>query len=442
MQEKAPEVHILKSMQPQSMKSQDVEDRLVSPVIDERVEMYNGYEELMWQQFLEAEADSVEEEYMASELAKVYLLNTSQKLSSPDPTRRSPNRDLWAERYTNSSTELYEAPAVPFVQQIAAIELAELSGKSGEYVDEVNAFYQMLSERTHEVEAIDRESLLQLGQEQVGRLSEAFREVNNGWFNYLEENRKDVYSAAELRDMFSELVSIGLQNDSGWEDWVVVLAEGENQVRTVATDKEIMVGADRAQVSHDEAVCLVAHELGVHAQRAVNGEKIDHSLLKGFWGNADIEESFGIFSERLMSGKTPAKARDRYVDIALALGVVPGEQLTRPELIELATKRALARKEIRGEAVTQDTIDSETGKAETHVNRIFRGGDGRTGKTPAVLTKDVIYYPAQFEDYLARELELGKEPSEVLQFLLQGKFDPTNPNHVAHLERLKQQPIE
>lgn len=430
---KIPAIKILAAMSPLEVDGEG----LVSPNIDKSVEKYHEYEQLAWKKYLNAEDGSLEEIGATRTLARIHLLKTSQKLSSSDVSYRSPERDTWAQRFTEASAELYQPPQLPFVQKIVHEQFEEFSTHSGSFTAGVTESYGVLlsmMDAVEDYEGAPDETLLTLGESAVRDLSGVFIEKNADWFTYLAENGEDSYSPEELQRLFSELIELRRSTDERWDGWTAELTPDKDTVSVLATDKVVSIGENRANATLEEAIGLVAHELGVHAQRSINGKEISEKLSKGLSGYIDIEESLGIFAELLVTGKMPAKAEDRYVDIALAMGVIPGIQLSRTELIDFSLNRSLARIEISGGDITPELVKQELKKSKTHVNRIFRGGDGQDSEVPAVFTKDAIYYPAVLEDYMARQIQEGKSPEEILGYLLQGKFDPTNPSHVAYLE--------
>lgn len=431
MSEKIPSPLILKSMRPEEGEN----NRLISPEIDDRVEEYGRYESDAWNQFLDAQEGSVDEESLARKLAKIYLLKTSQKLSSPESYRRSVDRETWAQRFTESSSELYPRPELPFVESIVRDEVQTFAEHEGSYVDEINGFYASLSEKLPPETSMESADLERLTERQVAELAGAFFEAHGDWFDYIDTLDKQTYAPPELTNLFNKLIKIRSESDPAWQGWHAELIKDKDTVSVVGSKKVILVGAERTEMTRDEVLGLVAHELGVHAQRSVNGHKKSKALGGGYAGYIDVEESLGILAERFVTGHLPDKAKDRYLDIALAMGTIPGVQMSRVELIELATNRSLARRQISGEIIDEETIESETKKAKTHINRIFRGGDGLSGEKQAVFTKDSIYYPAILEDYLAGAVG-EKTPREVIDFLLQGKFDPTNPSHLRKLEEV------
>lgn len=430
---KIPAIKILAAMSPREADGEG----LVSPNINESVEEYREYKELAWRKYLDAEEDSLEEIGAARTLARIHFLETSQKLSSPDVSYRSPNRHTWAQRFTEASAELYQPPQLPFVRKIVDEQFKEFSAYSGTFTDDVTESYGTLLNAIDVVEEHEHtpgEMLLTLEEGAVRDLSDVFIEKNEDWFTYLAENGQDAYTSEELQRLFSELIELRTSTDERWADWTAELAPDKDIVSVLGTNKTVSIGENRADATLEEVIGLVAHELGVHAQRSINGKEISEKLSKGLSGYIDVEESLGIFAELLATGKMPDKAEDRYVDIALAMGTIPDIQLSRTELIDFSLNRSLARIEMSGASVTPEVVEQELKKSKTHVNRIFRGGDGKDSQVPAVFTKDAIYYPAVLEDYMARQIQEGKDPEEVLHYLLQGKFDPTDPSHIAYLE--------
>lgn len=427
-------VAILKAINPQELG----DGRLVSPNIDGFVDKHADSENLRWERLANLEEGSLEEAAVINGLANLYLLKTSQKLSSPDPSKRSPNREFWAARFTEASSEIYAPPEISFIELIVEEEIEEFDGVEGEYIDSVRDFYQKLQqglERIDQDSASNTERMRQIKPEDLRVIADWFYRTNKDWFEHLEVNRQDTYTPEDMVKLFNDLLEIRSQTDSRWSDWKSVIRKNGSAVSISGSSKKLFVGENRASASHKEILGLVAHELGIHAQRSINGSEISDEMATGLRGYLNTEESLGVFAERLVNGETPAKARDRYLDIALGLGMIPGIELSRSELIEISTNRAMARKELYGQDTSKEAVKVETHKAQDHVNRIFRGGDGLNGESNAIFTKDAVYYPAAIEGFIARQIEEGYDPESVFIFLTQGKFDPTNQSHIDYIKK-------
>jgi hypothetical protein len=165
-------------------------------------------------------------------------------------------------------------------------------------------------------------------------------------------------------------------------------------------------------------------------------------MAKGLPGYLDFEEGLGVFFEYLATGLVPDKTMDRYVDIALATGAINGLTLSRDELIKIGISREAARASARHQPEQDEAKMRKSVVA--HVNRLFRGGSGRpvldqNGAIIAqpVFNKDLVYYEGfvKVRDFVTRQLSAGISASELLDYLLSGKFDATSPEHTAYLAR-------
>lgn len=145
------------------------------------------------------------------------------------------------------------------------------------------------------------------------------------------------------------------------------------------------------------------------------------------------------FIEAFINGQMPRRAKDRYVDIAFALGEIRGVKLGRDELSAPGLDRALARSIAGGEEVTRTQVREMLSAIKVHVHRIFRRGDGLEGAFASVFTKDALYYPAHLEGYIKKRLQAGDSPEDILRFMLQGKFDPGNNLHLQAMQEMAEE---
>jgi hypothetical protein len=128
------------------------------------------------------------------------------------------------------------------------------------------------------------------------------------------------------------------------------------------------------------------------------------------------------------------------MDIALAKGLVGDRVFTRDEIIQIGIERSVARNLEEGNVAPD--LDKISKEVSDHVNRIFRGGTGETkrlasGKqVQAVYSKDSVYYGGYFQalSYVNQQVKLGVSMSDIVDFLLHGKFDATNPEHVSYVK--------
>ena len=82
------------------------------------------------------------------------------------------------------------------------------------------------------------------------------------------------------------------------------------------------------------------------------------------------------------------------------------------------------------------TVEDIEKEVYAHVNRIYRGSLG--DESIGIFTKDISYHKGFVEmgRYMQAQIDNGKSIEEVLDFLLTGKFDPTNMQHIAHMNKI------
>jgi hypothetical protein len=245
---------------------------------------------------------------------------------------------------------------------------------------------------------------------------------------------KDEFTPNDLEDLFKKALDWLKDNDDPkWSEWSVVSKDGTS-LSVDTTERKIEIASRRETASLKDTRGLIAHELLVHCLRAKNGYKTgDKRLATGLPGYLDTEEGLGILAEAAITGELPDKAHDRYIDIALAAGVVDGVQRSRQAVFQISYDRQLIRAQLRGDKAS---IASLIPRVWSHVDRIYRGGPGDNfGTRQAVFTKDIAYYVGykRMAAYITKQLDDGKSASEVFAYLSQAKFDPTNPKHIERL---------
>lgn len=256
---------------------------------------------------------------------------------------------------------------------------------------------------------------------------------------YMQTKYNDVYEALGLSDapeeippsILAERFEAGLRalqtKDPAWNDWAIELVEDSGSLGVNKSDKKVLIGARHAHIHPQQLKALFTHEVPVHGLRAVNGEK-HHKLLKsGLPGYTNSEEGLGIFMEYAVTGVLPERNIDRYLDIAYALGQIDGKQHTRAELLELAMARAIRRNEFSPSPLSLEDIEKEV---YSHVNRIYRGSQGN--EYVGIFTRDIAYHVGfmSIGAYITKQLESGTSFEALMEFILLGKFDPTNEAHV------------
>ncbi|MBL8158933.1 DUF1704 domain-containing protein [Candidatus Saccharibacteria bacterium] len=347
---------------------------------------------------------SLEEEAAAQQLANLYLLQTARRATEtiredhPDDQAQAA---IWAERYTQASSEIYGVPEAEIASRLAAeqaIGLQRLAGEAGAddalrtHYAELNERYGLYDDTVESAEALFAEVAETVGTHMMSKYEKAFAALDL-------EGGEDQIGPADIADKIENAIqALADHDDPDWSGWTVERNDDKDSLSVVAADKKIIVGMKRASVTATQLKGLLGHEVLVHAKRGVNGSKVN------------------------------------YVDISLALGTLGNKPLTRPELLEFAMTRALLRNEIEEKKKPVEQIESEV---YAHVNRIYRGtrGDQYSG----VFTKDISYHQGfiKMGQFITERLEGGDSVDDIMDYLLLGKFDPTNERHLAKLKELE-----
>jgi hypothetical protein len=396
MAEKTPKVLILGPITPTTDSIR--EDTLQYAKLQSAVDTHTPHEYQRIREFWDTEEDSLVERGAAQQLAAQYLLMGSLALNT---AQQPESKELWSSRYTQATSELYGIPDVNLARHL------------------------------HEAR-------------QHGEKEWPFEEVAKRVGEYLSNKYADVYAALDLENAPDEITpddlatrfesgmkTLAESHDPAWNSWTVERSEEKDSLSVKGSDKHVLVGMKRANVRPEQLKALFTHEVLVHGLRAVNGEKYTSELKSGLPGYLDAEEGLGVFMEYAISGTVSEKNIDRYVDIAYALGQLDGVQHNRAELIELAMDRALQRNEQSTPKLPYAEVEKE---AYAHVNRVYRGSLGN--EHVGIFTKDIAYHTGFMEigAYITEQLENDVSVGALIEFLVLGKFDPTNPAHVQFVQ--------
>ena len=397
---------------------------------------YSRDDKLRQEVFWNSPDDSLEERQAAQQLAMQYMLMGAAKLN--DESVRPESKQLWSDRYTDATSEIYGSPEAVTAKNLLMQQVSELvaSGRQ-KGVDT-----ELLS---HFVEAAQSYGL-ELGE--ADKLEKPFVNEAKAFGEILSSRYGNAFDALELETAPREidmkdfmprveraLAVLADQHDSTWSEWRTMPVEDKDQLSVESGKKLINIGMKRADVTPAQAKALFGHEVLDHGLRAVNGAKLSKELGSGLPGYLDAEEGLGIFFEYAITGDIPNKAVDRYADIALALGQIDGQSHTRADLLDFAMTRALIRNELTEMDLRKP--DEEIQKeVYAHVNRIYRGSLGN--EYPGIFTKDISYYAGfqQMGHYISSEIESGKSYEDVFDYVVSGKFDPTNQKHVEYLHTI------
>lgn len=341
---------------------------------------------------------------------------------------------FWSAQLTSRSVSLFGRPLTLEVSTLAAHELVNLVSVAEQFPAKqeffepmIKAYQSLILKQTSNRPVIDV------------RYAGVLADVREYFFAHFGEELAyfDRYTAdasvapPELIRAFRAVLSLLTKKDSAWGEWNVDTEESA-KVSVDVPRKTIMVGVYRAPIEISRLKGLFAHEVLVHAQRALNGEKIATSLANGLPGYVTAEEGLGVLVESAINGGIPDKVRDRYIDIALALGDTLRRPLSRQELFNYCFVRGVTRSLATGNDINLDSTEREVWE---HVNRIYRGSLGN--HYIAVFTKDVAYYKGFVK--MARYIQEKRKTlstSDIMGYLLRGKFDPRIRAHRDIIKRL------
>ncbi|HEY1645860.1 MAG TPA: hypothetical protein VGF75_05830 [Candidatus Saccharimonadales bacterium] len=429
-----PSVHFVNPLNPAN--SGTGQDVLIyenlTPAVNKYRDTFPERSEAVWT----SEPGSLDELSKARQLATEYLLRTAEKLVASDGL----NRDIWADRYTQATIELFGEPEKAEAERLLVSEynlLSELKDQEGisqEPLQFLLDIYEPIVSDYVETETQDTQADNKLERQAVSKYGEAIRAKYQPLFDLVDEDGKDEFSPKDLGQLFNKALDwLKGNDDPEWGKWSVKSIDADKLV-VIASDREIQIGIKRETASAMDAKRLIAHELLVHALRAKNGYKTgDSELATGLPDSFNVGEGLGKLSEIAITGEFPDAAPDNYIYVALALGVMDGVQRNRRELFQIGYARKLIRAQLKGDDIDLDSIAKSSWR---RVDRIYRGGPGdNIGTRQAVFTKDIDYYVGykQMAAYINRQLNEGKSAEELFTYLSQGNFDP---NNQQHLERL------
>ncbi len=419
VQTKSPEsnIAIIKAIDPI-----EGDDRLVYPGLQEELEAQRATLGQRWQLFEDAPDGSVQEAKAAAGLAGYYLLKTADQLTTGAQT------DALADHYTKASEELFDIePDKPTWQALHNHELQTVREYgSNEHATKLLALYHELGIDSTETSTSNVE----------------FPQINPAWGEYIVQrygrlldqiDPETTYTSEMMVEAFQRAMHqmIELEADPGWSDWDATLTESD-KLSVAGGRQRIEIGRRRAPELGSELRELVAHELLDHALRAQRARAAGRpELVRGLDGYNDAEEGLGVVAEAALGGGVPEKAADRYHDLGLALGLYGGRQLARPELTEIARLRVQMRN-------PNMSATEAHNRAAAHVNRMYRGGPGRSSEHvhQAIFVRDMMYFTGyqKMAPFINERLNHGQPVTELFDWLMQGKFDPTNEAHVAFVD--------
>lgn len=437
--EKIPTVTVLNPIRPEHARSG--EPLLSYPNLGKAVLKHAPYESMRWQEFIDAQEGSIDEAKKAEALAKQYLLLTAHQLTQAET---SENKELWTKRFTEASIELHGEPDPEIAKGLLLQQQKEFEDLQGN-PNVSQSQLQWLLKKYDEL-GIQESTELKNTNEVIEKASKTITDILRTRFSsaievFEEGEGDDKINPEEIASLFNQALDILKEKDEAWQEWEIEVTDDSNLSRV---KQKIKVGKNRLPATKKELAGLFAHEVLIHGLRAVNGKKLSDELRTGLPGYLAAEEGIALLAEYGLNGDMPPKLIDRYVDIALALGQITDEPIARKNLFVFASARNIIR--MQASRTQEDTATDSDGtkqqnqaqavqtQALQHINRIYRGSLGN--EYIGVFTKDAEYYEGItiMSNYISEKLDEGKTSEEIFDYIMLGKFDPTNKKHEKYVK--------
>lgn len=234
--------------------------------------------------------------------------------------------------------------------------------------------------------------------------------------------------ATDIQALFSQALNKVQGERQG--EWKVVIDNTSSKTGISVSQEKQEVQIPATRTAKAKAVqALVAHEIGTHVARRVNGERSKLRLLAlGLDRYEGGEEGIATLREQVVKGKVDDFSGDMgHLAIGLAKGIDSHARDFR-ETYDVLYAYAYWN-QLRLGTSAEDAKKKAQDTAWNRCVRTFRGTDGNT---PGVcFTKDIIYREGNIGVWDVVE----KTPDELMRFQV-GKYDPGNPRHIWVLEQL------
>lgn len=403
-------------------------EKLEYPELIKYVDKVREYNPQLMTQYNQSKKDTIERIDSREALEINLLIGIAERIT------HAPNKqlcDMWCKQFSEVSIDVYGGPSDVLVHSM----LHDLYVDAREYKDSDAAAKLLLKLDSFGVGAPRRQAVHVSADHILMKGIKLYLLDNYGATLgvFTKDSVHKVIDSKALKRLFVEAMNILSQQDSAWSEWSIKFNRNAH-LSVSASEKTIYIGAKRPTLTLGEAQGLFCHEVLVHAQRALHGYQRDDALGVGLPGYTEAEEGLGVLFEYACTGNFPVKIIDRYVDIALALGFKGNRPLNRKDLLDFVILRENFRK------LKNDGNDSSAhilAKSMEHCNRIYRGTNGDS--SVGVFTRDCTYYKGYrtLLNYIhsnSRDRGLNK----TIDYLLSGKFDPSNKIHKKYLANLGQ----
>lgn len=180
----------------------------------------------------------------------------------------------------------------------------------------------------------------------------------------------------------------------GFHDWGVELTE-TTQIDTTQSEKKIHIPLSRMMKIAEFNRVIQSHEIDQHVARRENGDASGVDVLQGtgVHGYLAFEEGNGKVNEGLLNGRVEneASAFGYFISGGLALGLDnDGKGRTFRDVHEIVWRMNAIADYLKNGQEDEEAVKKHIVDATKHVNRLFRGTNGRV--PGVVFTKDALTY--------------------------------------------------
>lgn len=364
-----------------------------------------------------------------------------------------------AETAKTMSERLYGKPDPEVVDAVLNtiwldIDSKNFTGKAAQLRDDL--VYGFTSAEGHHIpplrRADDSEAKLPEFDEAVRWAGEYFEErdadieaiVREFWDEKVEEAGESYKCyPADIIEAFQRVID--LRDPDGKYGVSVVPAEGKTALAWETPLMAVQVGTKRDPIENSRLLFTrIHHEFGHHGQKAINGFMTGLPVLGTglYTANCDYltaEEGIATLAEAGMDGSQAewSGARLNYY-LGVDLANTNGDDFR--SVFEKTWRYNLLRSVDDSEDVSEEMILSAQSKAYNTCMRIFRGTPTTlrelTGiETVVTYNKDIAYLPGIIKAMTIFRKAYESNDSTLLDFVMTGKFDPTDDGHVAIVQR-------
>ena len=352
-------------------------------------------------------------EYRYSEL---FLLDMVRTLNSTEVTDE--DRTEARNWFVMANESLYGKPDQEVFNALAAKNLFSLLEKRSGDNKTTSSLRTELQELVGSVMPTDFEPFTP-DEELVSRVGELVHERFDELVEHIDPER--TYEVEDMR----EALDIALDKIGGKDvGWKTVVVSNSSVLAVSAHQKQVEVGENRKAINGDVLRGKVLHEVGVHAGRSINAERVGWlSAAYGQNGYLDFEEAFATSLEDAYKGKFKEHGVNYYMVAGLAYGLDDHEPRDLRETFDVMWRiKALDR--VKEGQITEEDVAIAKSNAFISVMRLFRGTTG-TDKG-VVYLKDMAYFNGQ---ELAWGVLKNVQSQHDFDYLFAGKLDNSKPDH-------------